>query len=49
MLHSMGEREAASRIERAVERAYAETDVRTQDLGGTASTSVFTDAIMRLL
>ena len=49
MLHSMGEREAARRIERAVERVYAETDVRTQDLNGTASTSAFTDAIMRLL
>lgn len=49
MLHSMGEREAARRIERAVERVYAETDVRTQDLGGTASTGAFTDAIMRLL
>ena len=49
MLHSMGEREAARRIERAVERVYAETDVRTPDLGGSASTGVFTDAIMRLL
>ncbi len=49
MLHSMGERDAARRIERAVERVYAETDVRTPDLGGTATTQQFTDAIVRFL
>ena len=49
MLHSMGERDAARRIERAVERVYSETEMRTQEHGGHATSSQFTDAIMRFL
>lgn len=49
MLNTMGERDAARRIERAVERVYAETDTRTPDLGGSASTEQFTRALIDLL
>lgn len=49
MLQYMGEREAGARIERAVEHVFAKTDVRTQDLGGSASTRAFTSAIVRAL
>jgi isocitrate dehydrogenase (NAD+) len=49
MLHYMGERESARRIERAVERVYAETDTRTYDLGGSASTDEFARAVIGLL
>ena len=49
MLHYMGERDAGQRIERAVEHVYAKTDVRTGDLGGNASTSEFTSAIVKAL
>jgi isocitrate dehydrogenase (NAD+) len=49
MLHYMGERDAAQRIEQAVEHVYAKTDVRTGDLGGSASTSEFTGAIVKAL
>ena len=49
MLHYMGERDAARRIERAVERTYADTDIRTRDLGGSDSTTAFTEAVARLL
>lgn len=49
MLHTMGERDAARRVERAVERVYAETEVRTPDLGGSATTEQFTRALIDLL
>jgi isocitrate dehydrogenase (NAD+) len=49
MLHYMGEREAGQRIEQAVEHVYAKTDVRTGDLGGSASTGEFTSAIVKAL
>lgn len=48
MLRHMGESEEAGRVEEAVERTLA-TDVRTADLGGTASTTEFTDAVLRSL
>jgi isocitrate dehydrogenase (NAD+) len=49
MLDTMGERDAARRIEGAVEAIYARTDTRTPDLGGNASTADFTRALIRLL
>ena len=38
MLMHLGEREAARCVEHAIERLFAETAVRTPDLGGTATT-----------
>jgi isocitrate dehydrogenase (NAD+) len=45
MLHHIGEGAAGVRIERALLDVYAKGDVRTADLGGTASTDRFTDAV----
>jgi isocitrate dehydrogenase (NAD+) len=47
MLHHIGERERAERIRAALERVLTAGVVRTYDLGGTASTTEFTDAICR--
>ena len=49
MLQYMGEREASVRIEKAVEHVFAKTDVRTGDLGGNATTTEFTQAIVKAL
>jgi isocitrate dehydrogenase (NAD+) len=49
MLQYMGERDAGTRVERAVEHVYAQTDVRTGELGGKASTREFTDAVINAL
>lgn len=48
MLRHMGEKQAAEHIQQAVEETLA-GDVRTGDLGGTASTTEFTDAVLRTL
>ncbi len=47
MLRHLLENAAADRIERAVRKVLSATKVRTRDLGGTATTSEFTDAIVR--
>jgi isocitrate dehydrogenase (NAD+) len=47
MLHHIGEESAASRIEKALVEVYREGHVRTQDLGGNASTDFFADAVCR--
>jgi isocitrate dehydrogenase (NAD+) len=49
MLTHMGERGAADRIERALTSLYQKGQVRTRDLGGTASTAQFTDALCELV
>ena len=49
MLDHVGERDAAVRIRAALDRILTEGAVRTRDLGGTASTTEFTDAICRAL
>ena len=49
MLDHIGERERAERIRAALTRVLADGDVRTRDLGGTASTTEFTDAICRAI
>jgi len=45
MLHHLGESAAAKRIDTALHRIYARGDKKTADLGGTASTDEFTDAL----
>jgi len=49
MLDHLNERLAAERIRAALARVLTEGTVRTRDLGGTASTTEFTDAICRRL
>ncbi|MDX6712527.1 MAG: isocitrate dehydrogenase [Blastocatellia bacterium] len=46
MLRHLGEREAADRIEKALLTVFTDGAVRTRDVGGTAGTSEFTDAII---
>jgi isocitrate dehydrogenase (NAD+) len=46
MLRYLGEREAAEKIESAMMQTFAEGRVRTRDIGGTAKTSEFADAII---
>jgi len=47
MLDHIGERDRAERIRTALMRVLAAGAVRTHDLGGTASTTEFTEAICR--
>lgn len=49
MLDHIGETVAAGRIRAALHQVLSTTDVRTRDLGGTASTSAFADAVCRAL
>ena len=46
MLRHVGEATIADRVARALEAVLADGRVRTRDLGGTASTTEFTDAIV---
>ena len=46
MLRYLGEREPADNIEAAMLGVFAEGKVRTRDIGGTAKTSEFADAII---
>jgi isocitrate/isopropylmalate dehydrogenase len=47
MLRHVGENERATKIGRAVLKVFSEGKVLTGDLGGSASTSQFTDEIIR--
>jgi isocitrate dehydrogenase (NAD+) len=47
MLDHLGERDASSRIRTALDTVLMAGEVRTRDLGGTASTTEFTEAIVR--
>ena len=47
MLAHLGEREAANRLQRAIEAVYAEGTQLTGDVGGKASTCEFTSAVIR--
>ncbi|MBA2603963.1 MAG: isocitrate dehydrogenase (NAD(+)) [Acidobacteria bacterium] len=47
MLDHLGEREAAARIRAALDEVLVAGAIRTRDLGGTASTTEFTDAVCR--
>jgi isocitrate dehydrogenase (NAD+) len=49
MLDHLGERAASARIRAGLDRVLTEGVVRTRDLGGTATTTEFTDAICRQL
>ncbi|MFK4069874.1 tartrate dehydrogenase [Streptomyces sp. NPDC029674] len=49
MLDHLGHPEAAGDITDAMAAVLAKTDVRTRDLGGTASTAEFTDKLLELL
>jgi tartrate dehydrogenase/decarboxylase/D-malate dehydrogenase len=49
MLEHLGERSAAERLMRAVERVTAEPDLHTPDLGGRATTRQVTDAVCEAL
>ena len=49
MLHHIDERDAAHRIEGAMFRVFKEGKVRTRDIGGTAKTAEFADAIIAKL
>lgn len=46
MLRYINEREPADRIERALHRTLAEGKVRTRDIGGSAGTTEYTEAIV---
>jgi isocitrate dehydrogenase (NAD+) len=47
MLRYIGEREAADRIQKALFDVFIEGQVRTRDIGGTAKTAEFADAIIQ--
>jgi isocitrate dehydrogenase (NAD+) len=49
MLDWLNLREEARRMENAIQKVYTEAKVRTGDLGGTATTRDFTDAIIAAL
>jgi isocitrate/isopropylmalate dehydrogenase len=49
MLAYVGEREAAVRVQRAIEAVYAEGKHLTHDVGGHAGTGEFTDAVIAKL
>jgi isocitrate dehydrogenase (NAD+) len=49
MLHHLGERSAADRIESALDKVYKEHRHVTQDVGGKAGTEEFTEAVISSL
>jgi isocitrate dehydrogenase (NAD+) len=49
MLAHLGEREAAARMQNAIQQVYAEGRHLTGDVGGRASTSEFTGAVIRAM
>jgi len=49
MLRHIGETDAAVRVKAALDRVLSAGDVRTRDLGGTASTTEFTLALCRAI
>jgi isocitrate dehydrogenase (NAD+) len=49
MLEHLGERDQAARIRAALDQVLVEGRIRTHDLGGTATTTEFTEAVCRQL
>jgi isocitrate dehydrogenase (NAD+) len=49
MLSHMGEREAAARLQSAIEEVYRRRECLTGDVGGKAGTKEFTDAVIHQL
>jgi isocitrate dehydrogenase (NAD+) len=47
MLRHIGEREAADKVENAMLTVFEEGKVRTRDIGGSARTAEFADAIIQ--
>jgi isocitrate dehydrogenase (NAD+) len=46
MLRYLGEKSAADRVENAIRNVYSVGSARTRDLGGTATTAKFVEAIL---
>ena len=49
MLRYLNEHEASTRIRNALEKVYRERSKRTRDVGGTAGTAEFADAIIEAM
>ena len=49
MLHHIGERETAERVQGGIEAVYAEGKVLTKDVGGTSGTIAFGDEVIRAM
>jgi isocitrate dehydrogenase (NAD+) len=49
MLRHLGEREIAERVEKAMLKVFAEGNVRTRDIGGTAKTNEFARAVIEAM
>ena len=49
MLHHIDETETANNVQRAIEAVYAEGKTLTRDVGGTAGTKAFADAVIAAL
>jgi isocitrate dehydrogenase (NAD+) len=49
MLHHLGETEAANKIEKSIIEIYRRGDMKTADLGGSASTTEFTEALCKIV
>jgi isocitrate dehydrogenase (NAD+) len=49
MLHHIGETGTADRIQRALDDVYANGTTLTRDVGGTAGTRAFTEAMLAAL
>ncbi|MNC98228.1 putative tartrate dehydrogenase/decarboxylase TtuC' [compost metagenome] len=49
LLNHLGEKTAAAGLQTAIYNVYAEGKYLTPDVGGTASTADFTDAVIRNL
>lgn len=49
MLRHLGEADAADNLDGAIAKVFAEKSMLTRDLGGSATTSQFTDAVVSLL
>ena len=49
MLRHIDEPEAADKVQKAIETVYAERKTLTRDVGGTAGTSQFADAVLAAL
>jgi isocitrate dehydrogenase (NAD+) len=49
MLHHINEKAAAERVQSAIEQVYREGKVLTRDVGGTAGTNTFADAVLEAM
>jgi isocitrate dehydrogenase (NAD+) len=49
MLHHIGESDAANRVQGAMDKVYAEKTTLTRDVGGTAGTQAFANAVLAAL